>query len=88
MEAMSSKMALIISKNCGIVEYLTNKKNAVIVNPNPKDISEAIRYYFYNQSKIYIHGENNLKLMKKSLMNSRNSSKFFFSVINKLNSNK
>tara|TARA_B110000285_G_C15026301_1_gene564337 strand:+ start:430 stop:969 length:540 start_codon:yes stop_codon:yes gene_type:complete len=88
MEAMSSKMTLIISKNCGIAEYLTNKKNAVMVNPNPKDISKAIRYYFYNQSKIDIHGENNLKLIKKSLMNSKNSSKLFFSIINKLNSNK
>ena len=87
MEAMSSKMTLIISKNCGIAEYLTNKKNAVVVNPNPKDISKAIRYYFYNQSKIDIHGENNLKLIKKSLMNSKNSSKLFFSIINKLNSN-
>lgn len=88
MEAMSSKMALIISKNCGIAEYLTNKKNAVMINPNPKDISKAIKYYFYNQSKIDIHGKNNLKLIKKSLMNSKNSSKFFFSTIYKLNSNK
>ncbi len=88
MEAMSSKMSLIISKNCGIVEFLTNKKNAIIVNPNSKDISKAINYYFYNKNKVKIHGDNNLKLIKKSLMNSKNSSKFFFSLINKLNSNK
>lgn len=88
MEAMSSKMALIISKNCGIVEYLNNKKNAFIVEPNSKDISKAIRYYFYNPSKINIHGENNLKLIEKSLMNSKNSSKIFFSIINKLSSTK
>ena len=77
MEAMSSKMSLIISKKCGISEYLYNKKNGLIIEPNSKDISEAITYYFNNQSKINIHGSNNLNLMKKSLLNSENSGKFF-----------
>ena len=65
MEAMSSKMSLIISKKCGITEYLYNKKNILIIEPNSKEISEAITYYFNNQSKINIHGSNNLNLMKK-----------------------
>lgn len=85
MEAMSSKMSLIISKKCGISEYLYNKKNGLIIEPNSKDISKAITYYFNNQSKINNHGSNNLNLMKKSLLNSENSGKFFLSIINKFN---
>jgi glycosyltransferase involved in cell wall biosynthesis len=88
MEAMSAKMALIISKNCGINEYLSKSDNAIFTDVEPKNIAKAMSYYFFNKNKIYLHGKNNLKLIKKSLLNSINSSKKFTKIIKKLNSDK
>ena len=88
MEAMSAKMALIMSKNCGINEYLSKSDNAIFTDVEPKNIAKAMSYYFFNKNKIYLHGKNNLKLIKKSLLNSINSSKNFTTIIKKLNSDK
>ena len=43
MEAMSAKMALIISKNCGINEYLSKSDNAIFTDVEPKNIAKAMK---------------------------------------------
>ena len=91
MEAMASGMAIIISKNVGCAEYLTHKKNGLIINSNSFEISEAIKFYFKNKNKILEYGKNNIDLINRSNLNSNvnvlNLVKFLNKNINKNKSN-
>lgn len=81
MEAMASGMAIIISKNCGMAEFIKNKRNGIIIDTNSEEISYAIKYYYNNPKLITDHGIKNLKLSKNSLLNSSKAVKAFFKFI-------
>lgn len=71
MEAMASGMAIIMSKNAGIVENLKHKKNGLIIHPSAIEISKAIKFYFNKKNKIEEHGKNNINLINASALNSQ-----------------
>ena len=83
-EAMASRMALIISKNCGVTEFIKNKKNGIVIESNSKNISNAIEYYYKNPNNIINHGNKNFLLSKKSLLNSSIAAKTFINSIKKI----
>ena len=75
--------ALIISKNCGVSEYIEDNKNGILIKPSSLDLKNAIEYYYNNPKLINYHGINNYKFFKKSLLNSSESYKAFVSLIKK-----
>jgi len=83
MEAMASGMALIISKNCGVSEYIKHNKNGILIKPSSLDLKNAIEYYYKNPNLINYHGIKNYKFFKKSLLSSSETSKAFVSLIKK-----
>ncbi len=82
-EAMASGMALIISKNCGISEFVKNNKNGIVIESNSSEISRAIKYYSHKPKNIISHGKRNFQFIKKSLLNSRMAYKAFILSLRK-----
>ena len=79
----NSLWLLIISKNCGVSEYIEDNKNGILIKPSSLDLKNAIEYYYNNPKLINYHGINNYKFFKKSLLNSSESYKAFVSLIKK-----
>jgi len=89
MEAMASGMAIIISKNAGLVENLKHNKNGLIISANAVEISKAIKFYYNQKKKITEHGKNNINLISSSALNSElnviNVTKFLINIVNDSN---
>jgi glycosyltransferase involved in cell wall biosynthesis len=89
MEAMASGMAIIISRNAGLVENLKHNKNGLIISANAVEISKAIKFYYNQKNKIKEHGKNNINLISTSALNSElnviNVTKFLINIANDSN---
>lgn len=82
-EAMASKMCIIISKNVGMTEIL-NKNRSKIINYSSQDLSSTMKNMIYSPSNIMKDGSDNYKLIKYSLCNVKYSTKYFLKYLKKI----
>jgi glycosyltransferase involved in cell wall biosynthesis len=83
MEAMSSAMLIISSKNCGANEIIKKNKGNIVIGSNTKDLTGAIIKCVKKKKSIKRLGIINRNLIINSIYNVKNSSKLLSEYLNK-----
>lgn len=61
----SSKPLITASDSGGSLEFVVDKENGLIVEPNPESVAKAISYFFNNRDDAKRMGENGRKLVER-----------------------
>lgn len=80
-EAMGTGLPIIASNVGGIPDMLTSKKDALLIDPNEKDIIETLEFFYSNEGKRKELGQNALR--KSVMFSSQTMAKKYIDVYTK-----
>lgn len=81
-EAMGTGLPIIASDVGGIPDMLTSKKDALLIDPNEKDIIETLEFFYSNEGKRKELGQNALR--KSVMFSSQTMAKKYIDVYTKI----
>lgn len=81
-EAMGTGLPIVASNVGGIPDMLTSKKDALLIEPNEKDIIEALEFLYSNEGKRKELGQNALR--KSVMFSSQTMAKKYIDVYTKI----
>lgn len=84
LEAMAMKKAVIVSASKGVMDYIEDGKNALLVKPNdPKELTDAISYLLENPDVAEKLGENGRKIVQEKF-NTKTQAKSLVNIYKKV----
>ncbi len=84
-EAMAAAMPVIGTRQIGAVnDFIKHQENGFICKTTPESINRAILFYLQNPCLITEHGRKNRKIIKESLVDCHNGTRFLIEHIEKI----